>query len=113
MRFWQPHANQLGPAHNERARRADFDTLRGSSAKVAVIGLAPEEIQSLEGAFARSLPGPDELLSFCFRSGLFSFKTFHLLALAANEGRVHAGAEIVLLDANGRLLRIHSSEMKK
>jgi hypothetical protein len=58
------------------------------------------------------LPGPDELLSFCLRSGLFSLKTFHVLALAADHWRVHAGVEIVLLDANGCLFRIHSSEME-
>jgi hypothetical protein len=78
-----------------------------------MVRLAPKDIKSMEGALARSLPGPDELLSFRFGSNPFSFKTFHVLALAADKRRIHAGVEIVFLDANGRLLRIHSSHMKK
>jgi hypothetical protein len=66
-----------------------------------MVGLAHEEIQRLERALARSLSGPDELLSFPFGSNLFSFKTGHVLALAADKRRIHAGAKIVLLNADG------------
>jgi hypothetical protein len=66
-----------------------------------MVRLACKDLKRMEGAFARSLPGPDELLSFCFGSNLFSFKTFHVLALAANQRRIHAGVKIVLLYPNG------------
>ena len=78
-----------------------------------MVGLASAGIQGLERALARSWLCPDELFSFRFRSNLFSFKACHVLALAADKRRIHAGVKIVLLNANGRLLRVHSPHVKK
>jgi hypothetical protein len=66
-----------------------------------MVGLVSEKVQRLEGTLARSSPGPDELFSFFFWCGRFSFKAFHVLALAADKGRIHAGAKIILFDPNG------------
>ena len=66
-----------------------------------MVGLAFEEIQGLERALSRSLPGPDELFSFRFGNNLFSFNAGHAPALAADKGRIHAGVKIVLFNANG------------
>ena len=93
--------------------RADFDTLGPASAEVTMIGMVPKNSQGMERAFLRSLSWPGELLSLNFGRDLFPLNAFHLLALAADCRRIGACVEIVLLDVDGRLLRIHDSKMEQ
>ena len=78
-----------------------------------MIGMVPKNSQGMERAFLRSLSRPGELLFLNFRRDLFPLNAFHLPALAADCGRIRACVEIVLLDVDGRLLRIHDSKMEQ
>jgi hypothetical protein len=71
-----------------------------------VKGLTAKGPDGIEGAMGDPALIPNELLPFLSLIHVFLRETSHFFALAAKDGHVHAGVEIILLDPDGGFLRI-------
>jgi hypothetical protein len=78
-----------------------------------MIGIPVENREGMKGAFLRPGVIPQEFLLLPSRIRLFPFKAFHVLALPADNGDVHARVHVVALDTNRRFLRVYDASMEE
>ena len=91
-------ATYLGPS--DRPWRANLHTLRVPTAKVTVIRFMTRDGEGIEGAAVCPCLIPEKSLSLWRFNHLFSLKTLHLFALAAEDRRMEAIIQVSLVDSN-------------
>jgi len=90
---------------------ADLDTPGSSAAQVTMVCFLPQGRQGTEGASLGSRCGPDELLFLDRLIRVFSSEALHLFALTTEDRGVEPGVQVILLNADGRLLCVDDSEV--
>ena len=96
-----------------RSGCADLDTLGFPAAQVAMIGVLTKGRQGMEGTSFGPGCGPGEFLLLQCLIRAFSSEALHLFALTTEGRGVETGVQIILVDTDGRLLRVDDPEVKK
>ena len=91
--------------------RTDFYALGAAPAEITMVGLIMKNRQGVKRASFRPRFVPEEFFFLQSLPDMFSLDTFHVFTLKANDWCAETGAQIILLDTNGRFLYIDRAYM--